>query len=451
MGLQFERDDAAARDAIEHLVAQAKLCEASVDVPRRRSSIGTPEDLDPAYNYLLCAIDGQRRAVDLAEALALDHSTVELMLDKLRSLGLVDRVAASNLESSSSAANEDAFDCDTSQVRTRSTLCTPLDAVPGGAIEAKHRAITEDNHYQALGVSTSASTEEIRLAYRRLDSMLRSEAASNHRLGQVRSRVDDAFVRFNEAYRVLMCPESRAEYDAYLRRQNHLAQLAPIRNRSESSPDYAETIERLAAVRRRQARRVRAAIYRRKDAPAQPSGGSLPERCYQEALKFHRRGEHLEAARCLALLQAMDHGNVDLERRASTLERYLCQGLAEYYQQQALYEERHNKWSQAVISWGRVCAGRPEDAESHRRLASALLQAGGDLRQAVVHGRRAVQLAPTSIEAHRTLGHVYMAVNMPKSARGEFERASNFGRDRVSSRGPAERLGILRRLFAKVG
>jgi predicted Zn-dependent protease len=76
-----------------------------------------------------------------------------------------------------------------------------------------------------------------------------------------------------------------------------------------------------------------------------------------------------------------------------------------------------------------VCNGRPDDASAHERVAYAALQSGGNMRRAAEFARRAVELAPDSVEFRLTLALVYAAAGFEKSATGEIDRAAELARN----------------------
>ncbi|MGH7352559.1 MAG: DnaJ domain-containing protein, partial [Candidatus Methylomirabilales bacterium] len=65
------------------------------------------------------------------------------------------------------------------------------------------------DYYQILGVSTSASPEEIKKAYRRLALKFHPDKNPDD------PAVAEQFTEINEAYEVLSNPERRREYDLY--------------------------------------------------------------------------------------------------------------------------------------------------------------------------------------------------------------------------------------------
>ncbi|MGH7370920.1 MAG: DnaJ domain-containing protein, partial [Candidatus Methylomirabilales bacterium] len=65
------------------------------------------------------------------------------------------------------------------------------------------------DYYQILGVSTSASPEEIKKAYRRLALKFHPDKNPDD------PAAAEQFTEINEAYEVLSNPERRREYDLY--------------------------------------------------------------------------------------------------------------------------------------------------------------------------------------------------------------------------------------------
>jgi tetratricopeptide (TPR) repeat protein len=158
--------------------------------------------------------------------------------------------------------------------------------------------------------------------------------------------------------------------------------------------------------------------------PAAPSAEdrALVERCVAEAERAHREGRPSDAERYVSWLRSV---TVDPSERES-VERVcalIMSTLAEEYEKQARYEERHQKWSDAVKSWLRVCEGRELDPEPCRQAALALLASEADPRRAIELAKRAVELDPQDPHSRRVLGHAYLAAGMKRNAREELETA----------------------------
>lgn len=121
------------------------------------------------------------------------------------------------------------------------------------------------------------------------------------------------------------------------------------------------------------------------------------------------------------LAMALAPDREDIAAVHEQLARELAASLAEKYEQQAKYEEKHQKWGSAAVSWAKVVEGRPDDVRALRSAASALLEAKGDLHQARKLAQRAVELAPDDVSARLTLGRIFHAAGLSLNARRELE------------------------------
>ena len=107
--------------------------------------------------------------------------------------------------------------------------------------------------------------------------------------------------------------------------------------------------------------------------------------------------------------------------------RQAAVALADGYWKQALYEESEERWADAALSYSRVCAGRPENALAHERVAFATLKSSTNARRAVEFARRAVEIDSRRPDYHVTLGRAYLAAGLEKSASAELDRAIELG------------------------
>lgn len=157
---------------------------------------------------------------------------------------------------------------------------------------------------------------------------------------------------------------------------------------------------------------------------AHVTGGLDPlQRHLAEARRALSDQQLPEAVRALRLAVALAPDDRTIKAEHDRVAHQLAASLADNYKQQAEYEERHQKWAAAAVSWQRVVDGRPEDARAHWRCARALLEASGDTRQAVRLAQRAVDLTPQDIFAIRMLGRAFTVAGMTLNARRELEKA----------------------------
>jgi tetratricopeptide (TPR) repeat protein len=146
----------------------------------------------------------------------------------------------------------------------------------------------------------------------------------------------------------------------------------------------------------------------------------------REALE---RKDYASAANAYRIAASLAPEDAEVQRLCAETQQLAAVALAEGYFKQAQYEENHERWEDAAISYAKVCAGRPDDPHPHERTAYAVLKAGGSVRRAVEFARRAVELAPETPEHHLTLARAYAVAGLAKSASGEIARAAELARN----------------------
>jgi curved DNA-binding protein CbpA len=354
------------------------------------------------------------------------------------------------------------------------------------ALDTIHARLAGD-HYQVLAVLPRADREQIRNAYFSLSKQFHPDAYKTHTLGPYQSKVFDVFDRLTEAYATLSNPNSRQQYDDYLRAlllghadpslsppvptappkgspaPHSPLPSAPIRAAatprvsgapivtsqvpptirydtanasrlpnptSGSSARPASSAQPPAASAQPPAHSVQPqANSARAPAPRADEGlGDLVRSYLDQATKAFEGGDLKASARLLDLLDALEWNRPQLRASYEELERKVYAGLAATFEQQAQYETKQQRWKQAARSWLKVCRGRPNDAECHRAAAEALLAQKADLRKARDLAQRAVDLAPKDARARRILGHVFLEAGMHLNARRELEVAAGLNR-----------------------
>jgi curved DNA-binding protein CbpA len=134
-------------------------------------------------------------------------------------------------------------------------------------------------------------------------------------------------------------------------------------------------------------------------------------------------GNLIDAVNAMRVAVSLVPDQVALKNRLNELEREAARELSERYLEQALYEEREKRWTDAARSYARAHTGKP-NARVSERLANALLMAQGDTRRALEHARAAVLENPNDPKFRVTLARAYLAAKMRESALGELERAA---------------------------
>jgi tetratricopeptide (TPR) repeat protein len=129
-----------------------------------------------------------------------------------------------------------------------------------------------------------------------------------------------------------------------------------------------------------------------------------------------------------------------LERALATVTQEMNKSFAPTFRAQAMYEENLQMWEDAAKTWEKVLLGQPDDARAAQGVAEALLQTGGDLKRARQRAEDAVKNAPEDAECQRTLGRVYIAAGMTKSAQRAFDIADNLESQEDTPRGLLSRM-----------
>jgi curved DNA-binding protein CbpA/CheY-like chemotaxis protein len=95
----------------------------------------------------------------------------------------------------------------------------PEEEAARAALFADRDRLKDASHYEFLGVSSTASLEELKTAWLSAAKRYHSDAFSGLDLGSARKVAEDLFARVNEANSVLSDANRRAEYDVYLDRK----------------------------------------------------------------------------------------------------------------------------------------------------------------------------------------------------------------------------------------
>jgi curved DNA-binding protein CbpA len=97
----------------------------------------------------------------------------------------------------------------------------------------------------------------------------------------------------------------------------------------------------------------------------------------------------------------------------------------------ARYEERHQEWEKAALSWVRVYETRPDDASCARHAARALLETKRELRRAQTFAERATILEPANPLNHRLLARILVESGLRLRARKELQLAADLEKARA--------------------
>jgi len=450
-GIEFLDLTAAERQIVQQLVSWAKAGDPGRCIPKHKEN-AVLSDINPMLGYVLAAVDGKRDIHDIADRLQLETAATESMLIQLNDLGMVHLGDSATVTMLSLRASSTTRGMSVSPDETEDT--PPTSAKVSQIVDCKELdklwTRSSVDHYQFLGVPSSAAQGEIRAAYFTLSKQFHPE---NSAPGPYQRKLDEVFNRLTEAYGALSSPSLRKQYDAYLSRAQNLTvpQLpkAPVAART---PISLKDPQASAAPRtvRSATHGAAASVLAHKlggdpnrgptststkqmppVAPPQDAGPAsldLVKMHLAQAIKDCDSDDMAAAARSLSLLEALDWDRPELRKAYDEVDRKVCTALAPTYVEQARYEANQQRWKLAARSWLKACRGRPNDPECHRSAAEALLADKTELRKARDLAQRAVELAPKDALARRVLGHVYLEAGMFNNARRELDVAASLNR-----------------------
>ncbi len=102
--------------------------------------------------------------------------------------------------------------------------------------------------------------------------------------------------------------------------------------------------------------------------------------------------DHAGAANSYRIAASLAPDDAAVQATCNEALRLAAAALADGYWKQALYEESQDRWAEAALSYSKVCAGRPDSAQAHERVAEATLRSSTNARRAVEFARKAVEL-----------------------------------------------------------
>jgi tetratricopeptide (TPR) repeat protein len=419
MGLAFDALTASQADAVTSVLSAARAANLRRrTVKLRRDADRSQAELDAMLAYLLDAIDGQTDPEGLSERLGIPLDTTEEMLHELLRLQLIE------LGAESAAAPKPPV---TTRTKTHATPETRTLAGIGPTVRAQLEALwlklDELNHYEMLGIPAAASGEHIRRRFFELGKIFHPDAYYGRPLGDDLRKLERVFARLSEAYAALSREKSRMEYDRYLANKHALAQAQEPRTQPSAAPLAAATPHIIP-----RSTRHRTVVSTMRERPA------LPAETLMAAERAHDDGRLADAHRLLAGLRAVRIADRRLQRRIVSLRSRVAHALHAELTSQARYEEQHQKWAEAAQSWLSVCEGEPHDPDPHRAAALALVEARGDVQEALRLAKHAVGLLPDDAETRRVLARVYLAAGLRLNARHELELATQLAESTADRR-----------------
>ncbi|MCS6858638.1 MAG: tetratricopeptide repeat protein, partial [Sandaracinaceae bacterium] len=140
----------------------------------------------------------------------------------------------------------------------------------------------------------------------------------------------------------------------------------------------------------------------------QLGGLDQAERLLLQAKRLRAKGERAKALAAFRALLALRPEDPSIQAEVQALEHELGLELCQIFREQAIYEEKQEKWEAAARSWLQAIDAFRDDPQALWQSANALIEAGIELPLAKELAERAFELAPQDPRVLRTLARVHL-------------------------------------------
>jgi curved DNA-binding protein CbpA/Flp pilus assembly protein TadD len=147
------------------------------------------------------------------------------------------------------------------------------------------------------------------------------------------------------------------------------------------------------------------------------------------------KNDPVAAANALRIALSITPEDSALRAQLSMVEISSAKTLIESNLRQISKDEERGDWGGAARTWAKVLLAKPDDPAYLDRAATAIMKAGGNLREAAEHARKACELSPKNPGYRITLARVYIGAALFLNAKRELEFADQLspGNDTIRS------------------
>ncbi|MDD5308288.1 MAG: DnaJ domain-containing protein [Deltaproteobacteria bacterium] len=440
-------------------------------VPRPTGDLGALADLDATSRVVLSSVNGSLSVSGIADVCGMEISAVQKIVASLAGSLLVavpgfdpTRAEASRLPCA--PVNDAALDA----------LATEVDAF--------HADLPGKNFYDLLGVDVDADRKQMRHAYFELSKKFHPDRAFGKLVPELRKKMEVIFRRVTQAYDTLAKPETRAEYDAYIKDQIEIrmvekrlqAAISPEKAAAPDAAPKAPQAKHILPVRPKAAPRPKPAAA--KAAPRtvqQPAQESSPEHELRR-----KRWQKERAGRALAAVLKSSNAPPHVTRAASLVEaailavdtkRYTeaiqlinealqlnpsnaqakdllevakagtMRSVAQDHVRQGMFERRRGQMELARDAFEKAVKADPENIDARHQLAEVLVELKQDLTRAYNLAREVIGMGGQRARYFVTLGEILLLAKDAARAREAFGRALALEPDNKELRKKLKSLG----------
>jgi curved DNA-binding protein CbpA len=299
-----------------------------------------------------------------------------------------------------------------------------LDEARKREILEMERALEYQSHFELLGVTADAGTDEIRRAYHELSRKYHPDRFFKKNLGSFRSRVEKIFRKVTEAQSTLSDPQKR---EAYLKANPHLGRPAPKPGGSgeKSAPEAPERIAERKA-------RLASHPYLQRNRKA--------HELIADAKALIAKGDYAKALGELDQLSRIDPRNTEAAGLLLTARRKQDESRAETELQRAQEAEMVGNLAAAAAAYRSAIGLAPNLHKAAFRGAALMLQLGEDSREAKALAQKAVDAEPKNASYRSLLARILLEAGFKKLAKKEYEEALKHDPDHAEAKAQLRKL-----------
>lgn len=285
--------------------------------------------------------------------------------------------------------------------------------------------LPELNYYEVLGVPRDASSEAIRDAFFERSKRFHPDRHFGKELGVYGDLLHEIYKRVTVAHEVLRDEQLREQYDGNL--DAPPSDDGPAETRGDdaaagagSAPATETPTEEARQLSLRE--RPRRNLGLTNLANQIRLGENAAAKLYGQADRLVREGAWERAVETLRLAMAHAPREPLYHEALAEIVPLANEARAEAAQHRGAALLERGKRAEAIPALQEAAELRPMDAALSHRVASLLLDAGGDAESAMRFADRAAQLEDANPAYRKTLGRAYKAAGKLDEARREFER-----------------------------
>lgn len=285
------------------------------------------------------------------------------------------------------------------------------------ALEAKLKA----NHFEVLGVTPGASSDQVRDAFHALSRKFHPDRYHGRQLGSFKAKLDTIFKRLVEANNVLTDPDKRQKYlddNPFVRAAIRSATGTNAALQPEAAaPKSAEEEARDAE------RRLRLARH-----PYLAKVTKIQEHLVKA--KAHiAKNEFSHAFSLLNIATQIDPQNVEVKTLLADVRKKNEVQRSEGDFKRALDLLNQGNEELALQALRASVNASASNHEAAFKLALLLEKTGGDIKEISSFAQKAVEAAPQKVEYRVLLGRTLEAAGMKSLAKKHFDEALRLGPD----------------------